>query len=194
MIGKIARRMTDFVEKTGFIETRQDTTKEVIEFGCNILLSLFLSWSIVLILGIKCNTFGESVIYIISFSLIKGVAGGFHASYSETCVFIYIGLFVLTTFLAKRLDPFWIVELFTIVLFIPFCFFAPLGTEKNEIPVSKVAKMKKESITIVILLFMIFTILPIGNTYKRYGILAIVWCEVLILIGVLWKGVQKWKK
>lgn len=194
MIGKIARHMTNFIERTGYIEVRQDATKEVIEFGCNILLSLLLSWSIVLILGFKCNTLGESIIYIISFSLIKGVAGGFHASYSEVCVCIYIGLFVLTTVLAKSVVSFWLIELFTIILFIPYCFFVPLGTEKNEIPVSKIAKMQKESIIIAILLFMFFIILPLENTYKRYGVLSILWCEVLVLIGALWKGVKKCKE
>ena len=104
------------------------------------------------------------------------------------------GLFVLTTVLAKSVVSFWLIELFTIILFIPYCFFVPLGTEKNEIPVSKIAKMQKESIIIAILLFMVFIILPLENTYKRYGVLSILWCEVLVLIGALWQGVKKCKE
>lgn len=54
--------------------------------------------------------------------------------------------------------------------------------------------MQKESIIIAILLFMVFIILPLENTYKRYGVLSILWCEVLVLIGALWKGVKKCKE
>lgn len=191
MIQKAARFLASFVECTGFINENPHITIEMIVFGCNILISTFLGWFTVLILSFQWRVFLEGAIFVISFSLIRSFAGGVHAKHSEICLSIYVGIFILTAFLVKAVKAFWIVELLAAGMFIPFCYFAPQGTIRNEVPDSKIPIKKRKSIIIVILLFLIFSLVPISSTCKKYGIFAILWCELMVVIGALQKAVRK---
>ena len=191
MIQTAAKSMARFIESTGFIKENPEITIEMVVFGCNILISTFLGWAIVLILSLKWGVFLEGIIFIISFSLIRYFAGGFHAKHGEVCTSIYIGIFIATTFLSKNMESFWVLELSAGCMFIPFCYFVPVGTTKNEVPLLKERAKKRKSITSVILLFLIFSLLPAGSTYKKYGMLAILWCELMVIMGVLQKAVRQ---
>ena len=49
MIQKVAKSLARFIESTGFIKENPEITIEMVVFGCNILISTFLGWAIVLI-------------------------------------------------------------------------------------------------------------------------------------------------
>lgn len=57
MIQKVAKSLARFIESTGFIKENPEITIEMVVFGCNILISTFLGWAIVLILSLKWGVF-----------------------------------------------------------------------------------------------------------------------------------------
>lgn len=191
MIQKAARFLASFVDSTGFMNENPFITIEMIVFGCNILISTILGWFTVLILSFQWGSLLEGLIYVISFSLIRSFAGGVHAKHSEICFSVYVGIFIFSTFLVKSVKAFWVVEFLVAGMFIPFCYFVPQGTIRNEVPESKVPIIKRKSIIAVVLLFLFFNLVPISITCKKYGIFAILWCELMVVIGALQKAVIK---
>lgn len=62
-----------------FFNENDKYPKEIYVYGIELLISSFISTTVILLIGISTNTFFESVIFLISFSVIRVYTGGYHS-------------------------------------------------------------------------------------------------------------------
>lgn len=182
MIKKVSKYLVDFIESTGFLKAQENVTMEILTFGSSIFISTIWGWITVLAICVLKDRILEGVIFIVTFSLIRSYSGGYHAPDSRRCYAVYVGVFVLTVLFEKVRNVIHILEILVILLLFLFCIYTPVGTEKNPIPKSLYRSRKIKSIIAIGILCIIYLFAK-QITYKYYGLGAIFWCEIMVIIG-----------
>ena len=100
MITDIAKIITAKLIKCNYIQTEDE---ELYEYGIFLLMSRIIYAVFTVLVGIILGCFGESIIFYISFSVLRKYAGGFHASSEKRCLLfsttsIIISLIFITLF------------------------------------------------------------------------------------------------
>lgn len=127
----VAKRITDWLVKGGSI-TEED--REVYEFGLDNLLSTLTNFIIIMCIGLLLGIIVESVIFYMTYLLLRIYAGGYHADKPLTCFFISI-IILIPFLLAIRSQQMWNVQevsfLVLIVSVIVLVLITPVGN-KNK--------------------------------------------------------------
>lgn len=191
MIKKIAERLTGFIESTDFLKEHKEITREILSFGCEIFLSTIFGWFTVMVLSVCFGRVLEGFIFIVTFSLIRSYSGGYHLSKGIECFLSYIGIFLLTFLVEQIMWESVVPEWLMIFLFPAFCVCSPVSTISNPIPYKKRYQKKCMAIGLVSVLAFVFDNME-SFIYQYYGIAAIFWNELLVLIGAF--SVKRRKK
>lgn len=83
MITDIAKKITAKLTKCNYIQTED---KELYEYGIFLLMSRIIYAVFTVLVGIILGCFWESIIFYISFSVLRKYAGGFHALSEKRCL------------------------------------------------------------------------------------------------------------
>ena len=107
-------------------------TKEIIEenmvniyqYGTELMLSCFFTSSTILILSCIIDTFWSGLLYLTVYMLLKGTAGGYHASSYRNCFVLSILAYISQTIILKVMSAchfphvFWLTILFLSAVYI----------------------------------------------------------------------------
>lgn len=182
MIELLSNSLSNFIQNNaeGFYKTKE--MEEIVSFGSKILISTLFNVSIILGLGVVNHKLCESIFFIISFCVIKGFAGGYHAKTLTKCSVFTIGIFSSVLLLDNLLEQHFayliIVDLVLTVFLIKY---EPLGTKENPYPF-KIRKARKCK-ALVMIYFLIGLFILFSEIKAYYGLSGILWAEIMFVIG-----------
>ena len=190
LISKLSERIAVGLKQSSII---QEDDVELYAYGFYILISKLLFLIIALILGVILNIVFESLVFYVSFSIIRAYAGGVHANKEWKC-FLYTSVSIIMCALGIKIliniEPTKIFVSMLIISSIIIFVFSPLDTKEK--PLSAEEKEKYGIITLVVLLIYMFAILVfmvIGIRQISYSIMTAITLEAILLITGKYKQI-----
>lgn len=101
MLGVISRKISACFARKGIISIKDI---EVYSYGFEILISEIIGWSIIAILMIILHKYYETLVFFVTYTLIRIHAGGYHANSHLKC-FILFSISYVTIMLVGELMP-----------------------------------------------------------------------------------------
>lgn len=154
--------------------------EEVVKFGLEIILMKILFAIVITLIGILMNCLLESIIYTISFSLLRRYGGGYHSESRKKCVVLSVVMLLCGIFTIKISEDFdaFIIPEAVITLFsaIYIICAAPIDTPNKRLDSDELRIYgKRTKITV----FMLVILLVIFLYIKAYSF------SVSIMIGII---------
>ena len=137
--------------------------EKIVRFGLEIIFVKILFLAVIVSVGILMNCFLESIIFTISFSLIRQYGGGYHAESRKKCfvlsvLMLLVGIFIIR--LSKSFDVFFIpaavITFFSVVYII---YAAPIDTPNKRLDANELrvyGKRTRVTALVMIILLVIF--------------------------------------
>ena len=150
----ILNKVMTFIAKDNDFD---DDEAEVIRYGLEIVITRAFFAVIIAIIGLLMNCFFESVVFAVSFSLLREYGGGYHAETRKKCFVLSILTLVAALSIIKLAEsfqfltfPIWVIAL---ILVIYILLKAPIDTpnkrfDEDEI---KVYGRKARLLTVILL-------------------------------------------
>lgn len=168
-------------------------------YGIELIISELIGTVIVLIIGILFNSLVESVIFMLSLSLIRFFSGGYHAKTYLRCnmVFVTSALLVFIThkLYVQYLMEYNIVIYITvfIISFIIMAMFSPVENENKKIEKSDRLRFKiiAISITFVEMAFSMFIYYKTGFDLVLVILPTVIVVDIAILVEIILKERRK---
>ncbi len=186
LISKLSERIAAGLKQSSIIN---EDDVELYAYGFYILISKLLFLIIALILGVILNIVFESIVFYVSFSIIRAYAGGVHANKEWKC-FLYTSVSIIMCALGIKvfinLKP---TVLFAVILMISsliIIIISPLDTKEK--PLSAKEKEKYYMISAIVLLSYILVILllsKLGIMKVCYAIMIAIFLESILLMAGL---------
>lgn len=189
MIKSMARRIGGtFVERA--IIGEEDIG--VYTHGLELMISEFISSTLVIVIGMLMGRTGEAVLYLITFTCIRVYAGGYHAGSYKNCITIFCVcayvVFLLTGWMHQMKIPGLAVILLLIADIIIFLL-APVedchkrldGQERRRYR----SVSRKEVLISSILFLVVFYLFPSWRDEISYCMAAVFEIAVLLVIGYI---------
>ena len=183
LISKLSKRIAAGLKHSSIIK---EDDVELYAYGFYILISKLLFFIIALIFGAILNIVFESIVFYVSFSIIRAYAGGVHADKEWKC-FLYTSVSIIMCALGIKIlinvEPTTFFVSMLIISSIIIVVFSPLDTKEK--PLSTEEKEKYSIISLVVLLIymiaiLVFTVAGIHNIC--YSIMAAITLEATLLI------------
>lgn len=163
--------------------------EEVVEFGLEIILMKIIFATVTVLIGILMNCFLESIIYAVSFSLLRQYGGGYHADSERKCfvlsvLMLFSGIFIIK--ISESFDEFLIpaavITFFSAVYII--CA-APIDTSNKRLDADEVRVYgKRAKITVVILVILLTAFLFVkAHSFSVSVMIGIIMESYLMLKG-----------
>lgn len=154
--------------------------EEVVKYGLEIIFIKVLFAIIIVSIGILTKCFLESIIYTITFSLLRQYGGGYHAKTKQKCFVLSVLMLICAIFIiktAQSFDVFIILEaVITLLSVIYIITTAPIDTPNKRLDADELRIYgKRTGITVCILV----TILGICLYVKAYRF------STAIMIGII---------
>ena len=186
LISKLSERIAVGLKQSSIIE---EDDVELYAYGFYILISKLLFLIIALILGVILNIVFESIVFYVSFSIIRAYAGGVHANKEWKC-FLYTSISIVMCALGIKVlinqKP---TVFFAVILMISsliIIIISPLDTKEK--PLSAKEKEKYYMISAIVLLSYILVILllaKLGIMKVCYAIMIAIFLESILLMAGL---------
>ena len=181
MIINLAQRIARHLLLNGTIE---DEDVEVCAYGLFVVISYFLFLSIALLFGFFFNCIYESLVFMVSFHLIRKFAGGYHASTETKCEIMSTVSILICVVLIRWLKDYeyqialLILTALSAVLIFLLC---PLDTPEKPLSEKEILHFRNVSRIILIAISTVILIsVIIQNTIVMYPT-----CISLILESIL---------
>lgn len=154
--------------------------EEVVKYGLEIISTKVLFAIIIVSIGILTKCFLESIIYTITFSLLRQYGGGYHAETKQKCFVLSVLMLICAIFIiktAQSFDVFIILEVvITFLSVIYIITIAPIDTPNKRLDADELRIYgKRTGITVCILVI----ILGICLYIKAYRF------STAIMIGII---------
>lgn len=154
--------------------------EEVVKYGLEIIFTKVLFAIIITSIGILTKCFLESIIYTITFSLLRQYGGGYHAETKQKCFVLSVLMLICAIFIIKKAqscDVFIILEaVITFLSVIYIITIAPIDTPNKRLDADELRIYgKRTGITVCILVI----ILEICLYIKAYRF------STAIMIGII---------
>lgn len=183
MISRLSEKAVDSLFPHGSI-TQDD--REVYIYGFFMLFSQIFFLMLAAFYGILLGVAVESILFYVAFSLIRGYAGGVHASKESTCTLCTSLAMLLAVVCIKLFIAFSSVALPLVMLVLSavcILWLSPLDTEAKRLTQEEKKEYKKKSI---IFTFIIFTAAILGLIFDMdrifYPCVISLFLECLLLI------------
>ena len=98
IIDLIAKRIADYFLKEKMINGEEC---EIFAYGITLILPYYLECLIIIIISITFYSVRSSIVYIITFTMIRDYVGGYHAKNRIKCAILYIFNYLLIIFVSK---------------------------------------------------------------------------------------------
>lgn len=183
MISKLAVRLTNYLYSEGTISAED---KELYQYGFFLLFSRIMFLLVTLFVGLAANVFWESLLFYVMFSVLRGYAGGVHASSEFACDILSTGTFIISVScirIMKYLDWTSVAVFLTIIGGLIILIFAPMDTDAKSLKDTERRYFRKVCIILTILyisLAVIFMIIKVLNLL--YTISICVALEAVLLL------------
>lgn len=132
---------------------------EVYVYGVELLISSLISTVVIFVIGALTKTFFESVIFLISFSLIRVYTGGYHSMTYLKCnivsalsyIAIVVFLYLITDFIK---NPVIMLCGYVLTMFLAIIF-APVKHENKNLTTEEEKKYKTLSLLMITIVYML---------------------------------------
>lgn len=184
----ILSRITSFLANNdNFDEERL----EVIRYGIEILLLKVLFFIASMLLGVLLLSFWECLLFTLSFSAIRSLAGGYHADTRMKCFIqsmcMLMAVLVILKLIQRNLFSCEIVLCLSVIAAVIIWLISPIDTENKRLTNEerKILKIKSRSVLII------ETVICVSTYLLNYGkvaysiMLALIATAVLMIIGGL---------
>lgn len=192
MVESCANKITSYLIKK---ETIDADDYELYQYAFETIVALIIQLSIILIIGFTLNRFTETLLFLVFYCPIRQFSGGFHAENYRRCLLAFMILYLINTnvlekIIEQRLNLLMIVV--TFISFIGIYFLAP--QEHRNVPLTAEEKKRYKRITLkfsglLVLLSAIGINFTITYDYAIYGASVIVCVYIMLILGVIKKGV-----
>lgn len=193
MISKISEHLSSKLIAEGTINKND---KELYDYGLFMLLSYIVYLCLTCILGLILQCFFESIVFYISFQLIRKFAGGYHASTELRCealTTLSILLCIIVIRLSKTYDFQTVLLINSAIATICIFFLCPIDTPEKPLSDKEYKYFRKISriIVFIILSLTIITYVLKWNCIFSPCCLSLILETVLIVAGQINKTNKK---
>lgn len=178
----LEKNMIEILEKNAVIDTDK---REIYEFGFKQLNSILFDTLITIAIGFLMKKPLEMLIFIVSFSIIRRYAGGYHASKRILCIIYSIIVQILSiNVISNYVSDFYIL---TILSIIGICVLSPIDTENHRLDEKEIKFYKKRTIlfTSIIALFIVITFFFKLEIYYKSISVALICIFISLIVGWL---------
>lgn len=187
MISKVSNRITQKLVKRNIIS---DEEKELYDYGLFMIISYMTFFLISILFGIALNILFPSILFYISFCLVRNFAGGIHANSEIKCDIITTVSIIISEILIRLFIDYVFVKLAFLMLVIAsvcLCLIKPVATTQKEI--SQQEKLHFHKIVVVLTVtFFIISIISIILGFHSIIIslsTSLTFANTLLIIGKL---------
>ena len=155
MISRLSNFLTQNLLKRKIIS---DDEKELYDYGLFMMLSYIVFFLISILFGIVLNIPYSSILFYITFCLIRNFAGGAHANTEIKCDIITTVLILTSEILIKIFINYNLVSIAFVMLIISsicLCVFKPVTTSQKEISQQEKLHFHKKVIVLTVLALII---------------------------------------
>ncbi|MCD8380446.1 MAG: accessory gene regulator B family protein [Lachnospiraceae bacterium] len=189
MISKLAVRLTNYLYSEGTISAED---KELYQYGFFLLFSRIMFLLVTMFVGLAANVFWESLLFYVMFSVLRGYAGGVHASSEFACDTLSTGTFIVSVICIRIMKSLKCVPLALIMTAVG-CFIihwlSPMDTNAKPLSKAEFKHYRKVCSILTILYFLlevVFIVLSIYNFLYAVSV-SILLETVLLFTGYLKK-------
>lgn len=104
----ILNKIMTFIVKDNSLD---DEKTEIVRYGLEIVITKALFTVIIAIIGLLMNCFFESIVFAVSFSLLREYGGGYHAETKKKCFVLSILTLIVALSIIKLAESFQILTL-----------------------------------------------------------------------------------
>lgn len=185
MISTLSKKITNTLIHKNSI-SKDD--RELYEYGFFMLLSNLYFTVITCLFGLIFGVFFESIVFFVSFMLIRKYAGGFHAKTEAQCqifstVSIFLSILIIRYVNLEKMSVLFLV--LTAIASVLIFAFAPLDTPEKPLDTKEKNYFKKISyiiLTILDILFVVAYLLKWNGIFIAVSV-AILFESILITLG-----------
>ena len=146
---------------------------ELYEYAIYIILSSAFHMATVIVLGLVFNLLTESLVFYLSFIVIRKFAGGYHAKTPVRCYLFSFASNIIILCLVKWLSSINTLFIFILIIFELLCvvlilLISPLDTENNPLT-GQEKKMYRMLTSIITILIFIISSLCFFKGYRNIG-------------------------
>ena len=140
----------------------------------NILIIIFVA-----VIALYFSMVLQTIVYHITFILLRSVCGGYHASTQQKCFIISFTVFVLSLFGIAIISSFWIAMFFSLMSVLLIWFKAPIENENRPLSEDEREKMKISGriMATVLIIVALITYILFKEIYN--------WFSISILFGMI---------
>lgn len=157
MLARFSKMLSSFFISREIIK---EDERDIYDYSFEIMFSTIINFLVVFVISLITHTILYTCFYIVSFMIVRGTAGGYHAKNHLTCLMILVLCYGSFLILLKILPSFWmtiVLSLFVSVSCVLVFIFSPVEDHNKPLNQQEKIKFKKKS-RIVILLLSFFSI------------------------------------
>lgn len=152
MLARFAKMLSSFFISKKLIE---EDNRNVYDYCFEIMLSTILNFMVILAIALITHTIIQTVFYIVSFMIVRGTAGGYHAESHLSCLVILVLSYGSFLVLLHILPNTWmkIVSLvFAFISIVLVFILSPIEDHNKSLTEQEIKKFKRKSRTVILLL------------------------------------------
>lgn len=157
-------------------------------YGIELFFSSFVSTLLMLIIGICIDSLTESIVFMVSFSVLRIYTGGYHSKSFLLCNISTLTVYIINILVYKLLFDYIVTLHINIPIFIItltlILFFAPVENENNPLERSQFIFCKIKAIIVMLLETIAFFVLLYVFKFESIAIMVPALCFVDILIAI----------
>lgn len=186
MFKRLSYKFANLLVKNEVIE-KEDF--EIYRYGFETLIYFIVNISVALCIGIIFDRFIHTIIFLSCYCTLRQFTGGYHARNYTECTLTFIGMYLMTIFVANNIyiDK----NKYLLILFMIFSIyiiyrFAPLEHRNKPLSENDKKHYKIVSIKISMIIGVTFILSILFNAFKNYiiySLFAIIWTCILLLLG-----------
>lgn len=181
MISNLSKKVVNYLILTGSIDINE---KELYEYGLFILLSTVFFMGVTSIIGFVFGLFLQSLLFFVTFIVIRQFAGGYHASTELRCeIFTTLSIFFCTATMYLIRKPISIVVLVFVALMLSIFIFlyGPIDNEEKILSATELKVYRKRTRQILLVIIVVVIV----SFYFEIKTICIPCCMSLILESIL---------
>lgn len=168
MIHALAKRITAL-----FFDEKDRYPKEIYSYGIEIIISVIIGTILVLILGCLLGKVIESILFLLSLSVLRSFTGGYHAKNYLCCNIILCSSFILSTLtyiiIINRYNLLLNIGIFVVSIILVIKYVPVKNTNKNIVD----NKRKYRIISLGIITAQLFSSVFVYHLFGIYQVLII---------------------
>lgn len=167
------------LKENGVLDSKDEV---LVQYGLNGLLSTFFSSFSIILIGLCCNCFTESIVFTISFFFLRIYAGGYHASTPLKCYGISITISIIVFYIIRsiNLNNMSIIIIFVISSII-ILVLAPVDTINKPLDIIERSVYKKRIVEIVKIYVAVFLVSLVTGQFRISWSISLAVCTTSIL-------------